>query len=190
MKGIEECVNAVVDRVDARMPDKVTQLRERYGIEDASDLPIPSAAAAYDRAAIPVEDWPAIMIVPGRTVRMRRVDTDGIEETWEVRYRLRAFVWARGDAAKETALTRYRLTLGLREVLATSRKFGQHRIDSETLVESFSDVAVDEDAGATIAAAYLEFEIDVEETLTTGQQSAVVHSARADTRLVPPHADV
>ncbi len=184
MRGIEDAAVAVAGRVTERMPAKLVELRDRYEDPQLPDL---VTVATFDQSTLSMDKWPAVLIVPGRTVSMRRTDTDGVDEEWEVRYRLRAFAYVRGQHEDRTAQVRYRHALALREVLMTSRRFDGMTVLADTISESYSDVETSAEGHSTIAAAYLEFDLTSAETLRRGASVGTVGSATVDTHVVPHH---
>ena len=184
MRGIEDAAVAVAARVRAAMPAKLAELRGRYEDPQLPDL---VTVATFDQAHLSMDKWPAVLIVPGTTVAMRRTDTDGVDEVWEVRYRLRAFSYVRGQHEDRTAQVRYRHALALREVLMTSRRFEGMTILADTIRESYSDVETAPEGAGTVAAAYLEFEMTAAETLRRGSIAGTVGAATVDTYAVPHH---
>lgn len=182
MKGIEDAALAVTDRVTSTMPTRIAELRTRLSDPTLPDL---ITVAPFDQSTLSMDKWPAVLVVPGTTLTMARTDTDGVVEEWTVRYRLRAFVYVRGHDQARTAQIRYRLTLALREVLMLSRKFDGFSVVESTLRESFSDVETPPAGADTIAAAYIEFDLDSREELQRGTAVGAVASATVDTRVVP-----
>lgn len=184
VRGIEAASEALAQRVGDRINGKVDELRTRL---TDPDLPDVNSVVSFDGNRIAMEEWPAVMVVPQKTVRMVFQNTDGVDETYNVRYQLQVFVWVRGDDEPSTAINRYRLTLALRETLIESRIFGDYELDITTFVESFSDVMQDEDTKATIAGAYIQLELTADETLTRGTKLGTADTAEVNTGLLPPH---
>ena len=185
MKGIEGACLVVVDRIAELFNPHLAVMRER--LEDP-ELPDCNSITAYDATTVGLEEWPAIMVVPQLT---RSVvgsgEQDGLTETWHVRYALQAFVWVRGDDDLRTTATRYRYTLALREVLMGSRLFGDYELDPVTLKESFSALMQDRKTSATIAGAYLEFDIHGDEVLDRAEPLGLANTITPDTGVLPQH---
>jgi len=183
MIGPEGATKAVAERVADLMPDKLVELRERLADDK---LPEVNSITAFDDHRIPMNKWPAIMVVPQDTPKMTMAGTNGVEEKWTPRYVMRAFVWVRGSDQLNVALNRYRITLALREVLLASRVFDQFELDVTTFRESFSDVMDVKNEG-TIAGAWIQFDMTSEETLTTGTALGTVATADVNTDVIPQH---
>lgn len=103
---------------------------------------------------------------------------------FEIGYRLRTFATTRGDNFEETTTNRDHLaTALLHTVLAFQQLAPDARIDPNTAVSSMSDIGLDPETGASIAAAYVEVVVKVEETVnidplaTAERITAVVHPA-------------
>jgi len=183
MIGPEGATVAVATRIANLMPDKLIELRERLADEK---LPEVNSVTAFDDHRIPMQKWPAIMVVPQDTPKMTMAGTNGVEEKWSTRYVMRAFVWVRGADKLNVAINRYRITLALREVLLASRRFGDFELDVTTFRESFSDVMDIKNEG-TIAGAWIQFDMTSEETLTTGTALGTVTTTDVNTGVIPPH---
>lgn len=184
MIGVEGATAAIATRVGNLLPDKMAELRERLA---DPKLPEVNSVTAFDDNRIPIQKWPAIMIVPQTTPKMTWSGTDGVDEKWTVRYKMQAFVWVRGTNQLDVAINRYRITLALREVLLRSRQFDEYELDITTFQESYSDVMVDKKTEATIAGSWIQFEMTADETLTTGTALGTVAVATVDTGVIPPH---
>jgi hypothetical protein len=184
VNGVEGATEAVTERVRSLIAAKMLELRDRY---QNPDLPDVNSVTAFDDNRIPIDGWPAIMIVPQTTPKMTWAGTNGVDETWTARYVMRGFVWVRGNDQLDVALNRYRISLALREVLLASRRFDDYELDVTTFQESYSDTMVDKKTEATIAGAWIQWEMTSEETLRTGRALGTVETTRVDTDVVPQH---
>lgn len=188
MDGMEGAVSTVVDRLKTALPAKTVQLRARYEIDpdtDGDKLPNVITVAPYNRARLGVEEWPAVLVAGQETPTMRRADQPTI---WLVTYKLRAFVWVRGDSSEQVELVRQRLTLAVRELLLERKTMTDSlMVDDSSLRESFSELARD-DNQATVAASYVEFNAWVQETLDDAVAGyGPLAEANIDTANLPPH---
>jgi hypothetical protein len=162
-------------------------MRARIAVADPADLPDVAVVYAHELGHIPLEEWPAVMVVGQALDRMTRDDVAADGTYWLCTYRIRVYVWARGDGFGHTDLVRKRLTLAVREVLMQLRKVtGNAQLDDSTMAESYSDLDVDQ-ADATIGGAYLEFQLVVREVLGTVPTKGVVETPVIDTGTLPPH---
>lgn len=192
MDGLEGAVTTVVDRLTAALPAKTTELRTRYGVDAETEghlLPDVVTVAAYDKHALALEEWPAVLVSGLETMDMTRVDVDGAIEHWLVRYQLRVFIWVRSEDPVSVWKARNRLTLAVRELLMTRRTMNTAlMVDEATLTESYSDLAVDEDK-ATVGGAFVAVQVLVAEELTgeTPDYGEVGSPPALDTTHLPPH---
>lgn len=191
MRGVEDAARLVADRLADRLPGKVDEMRARYGAT-VDVLPDVVTVDAFDRQRLPVEAWPAVLVVGQETRGMAPARVTGAGETFEVRYALRVYVWARAgdEAATDTARKRY--ALAVRELLIGGRVIdvdGDGRpagwADPLSLVESYSDLAVD-DSGATVAGAYVGVDVILVESVP-GDPVGEVATVNVDTAALPPH---
>lgn len=188
MDGMEGAIATVVERMTAALPGKTTQLRTRYDVDpetEGDQLPDVVTIAPYNRARLGVEEWPAVLIAGQETPNMRRADQPTI---WLVTYKLRAFVWVRGDSGETVELVRQRLTLAVRELLLERKTMTDTlMVDDSSLRESFSELARD-DTNATVAASYIEFNAWVQEELADAIPAyGTVEDTQVDTANLPPH---
>lgn len=166
MIGVEGAVQLVAERIADALPGKIEELRDRLGV-DAATLPDPQLIVAQETPELRMEQYPAVMIVAQETRSIGRaeINDDGYESFF-IRYAVRAYVWARGQQASDTDLVRKRYTLAVRELLLARNLLAPAAAaDPTTMVESYSEIGVDEDQRATIAAAFIGFDLVTEETL-------------------------
>lgn len=165
MRGLEEAAGVVAGVLAARLPAQLAALETRLGLP-AGSVERPQLVAPHDLGRIPLEDWPAVLVVGQTTEDLRRLDVDVEGTIYLVRYRLRVYALARGDEEAATDLARKRLTLAVREVLLgyQALRDAGGTVDERSLRESYSDVERDTD-GATVAGAYLELVVALEERL-------------------------
>lgn len=152
----------------AVLPARLTAIAVRLGLEPG-ELPAPALVAAYDRARLAVEEWPAVVVEVENLRSLELVDLDGTAELYRSRYAARLYVWVRGDSYADVDLTRKRYTLAVREVCLANKTLGPFRVagaavdaplavDPGSIRESLSPELGD-DTGRTIAAAYVELDL-------------------------------
>lgn len=201
MRGLEGASELLAGFFRERLPGKVDELVARLGVptnpdeDDALYPPRPATEDDPDGGYFPgprrlePEDYPAVMLDPVATVGVRLVDNgiDDVADSYLVRYRLRVFVLVRGETYADTHNRRARLTLAARELILSRRSFDDPagRYVEGTLVESYSDVEPDEN-GRTFAGAYLELELELEETLDPRPEDAA-HTATSVLVSTLPH---
>lgn len=180
MIGMEGAVGLTVARLADRVPAKVAELVDRYGI-GVADLPAPKLYAPSERSRLEPKETPAVLVVgqdetyagDGPTP----VDAAGAE-LWpgaiihRFTYRIRVFVFARGTTFDETSTRRHRLALAVREVVLADlwledpagEDLPSAQVNPASLRGSYSDVG-DEGSRRSIAAAWVEFTATVPEVL-------------------------
>jgi hypothetical protein len=165
MRGLEEAAGAVASVLTLRLPAALTALEARLDLEPGS-VERPQLVSPHDLGRIPLESWPAVLVVGQQLEDLRRLDVDVLGTVYLVRYRLRVYALARGDDEASTDLARKRLTLAAREVLLgyQALRDAGGSVDERSLRESYSDVEREPD-GATVAGAYLELVVALEERL-------------------------
>lgn len=191
MDGLEGAVDVVVARLKAALPAKTAALRARYDVDPETEghlLPDVITVAPYDAIHLGLEDWPAVLVSGLEATQMRRAEVRAGVSVWTVQYALRAYVWARGEDEGTVARVRNRLTLAVRELLLSRQTMTSTlMVDSNSLSESYSELAQDEDGG-TVGAAYVAFSVWAEETLAAERSNlGTVVDRRVDTGVVPPH---
>lgn len=162
MEGVCELVAATLE---SRLPAKVDQLRARYNAADGDDLPYVNLVSRSQRARLERADYPAVEVI-GRDVRRPQVmDTDGRVTYW-LGYTVRVFISVRGTSFENTDLRRKRLTLALVELLISNpllQETPTARVDTTSVWQSFSGVATADADSRSVAAAFVEAVVMVEE---------------------------
>jgi hypothetical protein len=168
MIGVEGAAALAALRLSESLPAKLAELRTRYGAT-VDELPDPALVLPREAIDLRIEDYPAVMVIPQEMLGLVRSDVAEGGESFIARYNLRIYLWARGDHAQATDLARKRLTLAAREVLLTRGFLSPDATtDPTSLAESYSDIGVDRDNAATIAAAYITVDVLIEEDLRPG----------------------
>jgi hypothetical protein len=187
MRGPDSAAKLVAGRLEARVPLKITELETRLGLTPGS-IELPRLYASEERPQIELDLWPAIIVVPqGSELRAVEILNAGI--AYAVTYRLRVYSFARGQEFAETSTARHRLALAVREVLLERPSLGDPgaRIDPSLYRESYSDVDVDERDGRSIAGAFAEVSLIIEETMASiesiGHPGPLIPEATG----LPPH---
>lgn len=188
MRGGAAVAQVYSDLIVQRTPEMLARLAvEQGGPVPGSDLAL---VAPGQRAAdqIRLEDWPFVLVVPQRTesIAPDTVSGDG-SMTYRVTYRLRIFVWARGNGFIETDLARHRLTLAVLETLLAYPQPQSHlRTDPTTVVTDYSDVVNDEALASTIAAASVDLAVTAHEALTPVRPSSTATDVTVAADTLPP----
>lgn len=201
MIGPEGCADHTVTWLAERIPARLRVLETRYEL-DPNTLPDPVRVVAQERGPLAIEDWPSVFVLPQRTRSQRLVEVraDG-SEVYRVRYWLRVLAWVRSDSYPTTDQLRKRYVLAVREALLERKQlapaptygagdFGTQVSDvvvvPESMREDYSDVMTD-DNGRTIAGAFIDVDVDVEEVLDGPPALGLVETTQVDTDALPPH---
>lgn len=167
MRGPDDAARLVAGRLERRVPLKLIELEGRLGLPPAT-IDRPRLYAAEERPQIELDLWPAIIVVP-READLILTDRVSGSETYDVNYRLRVYAFARGETFEETSTARHRLALAVREVILERPSLGDAgaRVDVSGYRESYSDVDIEDRDGRSIAGAYAEFGLIIEETMAS-----------------------
>ena len=195
--GPEGVASAVVAALVARLPGKVTELRTRLAPEPEGDDPVvpltgdqlPSVqqVVGHEPDQVGIESWPLVVVSVRGDKGWRPIEADQAttERAWVVEYAVRVTSWVRGDSYALTALAQQRIHLAVTECLLAPLTLATGvRVDDTSLASSMSDLAVT-DAGRTIAGAYLDLAVFVEERLPKAAPVLVGEVADADTSILP-----
>lgn len=177
MIGPEGAAELAAAWLEARIPYRLAALEARLDL-DAGSIGVPALVLPYDRLRLGVEEYPAILVVAQGLPRLGPVDVNHAGDSYRATYRLRVYAWVRDVDEQLTDLRRKRYALAIREAflerltmsapppLPASGGNPAPRIatDALSLSESYSDIVVD-DAGATIAGAWVEVDVTIEERL-------------------------
>lgn len=178
MLGPEGAGDRVTAWLTARLPARLRALELALGLE-AGSLPNPALVAGHDTGPLGLEDWPAVIVLPGRLEGLTLVDhaTDGAE-VYRSAYAIEVLGWLRADDYKTTDDLRKRYVLAIREALlerkqlATRQAYGApapadagtFAVDPESIREDYGPVVTDE-ARRTIAGVRLDVTVTVVEEL-------------------------
>lgn len=220
MRGVEYAKTVTAAALRTRLPGKVDELHVRLGVEAANprqNIAAPAGAAVPPAGGWVLTDehvvtgephktfadrWPQVFVAGRDTVRT-------VEEApgrFTVTYSLRVWVLADGQEHAETDARRDRLMLAVREALLDRQLIAldelQPGIEAEDIdgaaavrpgiVESFADVALEDDA-RTVAAGYLDVQLDVHEELAdagapfAGAEPAIGTVMPPGGTALPPH---
>lgn len=185
--GPERIAAALVARLTSDLPPRLAALEADLDLPEGS-LPPPQTILPRDEWHIGVEHFPAILVVAQELIELRPVDrADDATVRYRARYAFRVFCWARGDDDASTDLARKRLTQVTRESLLTVPSAGADglAVEPSTLRESYSDIAVDETSHATIAAAWIAFEVMADEFLAAPTPDGTAESVTVTTLIHP-----
>lgn len=193
MIGPEGAADLAVAWLTSRLPTRLRILESRYEL-DANSLPDPAQIAGQERGPLSLEDWPSVFVLPQGTRSQRLTEVREATEVYTVRYRLRVLVWVRADSYPTTDQLRKRYVLAVREALLERKQLaaaGAVEVDAsvvpDTMREDYSDVMTDE-AARTIAGAFIDVDVDIEEYLAPPPPLGVVATPpEVDTAALPPH---
>jgi hypothetical protein len=168
MRGMEDACALTMALLVERMPAKIDELVARLAIDPA----VLDAPKHYGppTAQTPGE-FPAVIVDgrdEGHPVRVEVNGDDQPATTYQVRYTLRVYLWIRGEEHDDVATRVRRMALAAREVLLGNQTFLGDRaafLDETSMHGSFSDVTA-LDKARSLAAAFLEFDLTLEEVLT------------------------
>ncbi|ASR84693.1 hypothetical protein FDI26_gp12 [Arthrobacter phage Beans] len=194
MQGSEGVSRAVVRRMRAAMPDKLTELRTRYGATVAK-LPDFVSIEADELDIMSLEEFPAMFVVPVNTSGRqdnRQTEATGTYDEYSFTYNLQIYVYARGDDYKSTSLRVKRYTLAAREVLLQQKVLLHEGGDSltvepRTISENYSAMGRSPEGNKFIAGAYIDVQIVAEERLQSVLED-VEAEVETDVVVVPHYA--
>lgn len=224
MIGPEGAAEALRIILADQLPAKVTAVTGRL---NATRLPridrellTVKTIDTFDVLDLPLDAWPAVLVIAQRLVSLTRVDygetiADAGAPLYRSRYATRTLILARGrtgvddpgQRGRTADIARKRLLLAAREVYLEQQTVGvtigatvdvdpsdpayragytvRASIDETTLVESYSDTLPAEDD--TIAAAYIELDVIIEETIEVDPVAALPAEVNVDvTAPIPP----
>lgn len=174
MRGPEFVVDTLLAHVQARIPPRLAAIRAELGVDLVVLPEVASWHTPRDVDLIPVEEFPAVMVsLLEVTTIVDEGNAGGGAREYVLRYRFRVYVFARGEGADETHRARSRYLRAAREAVLE----GQHRpltgaagpvvapVRLTGYRESLSEVDTVR-TGASVAAAYLEAELDLSELLS------------------------
>jgi len=171
MLGAEGVATAILQKLETRLPAKVTEFRTRYGTTAAA-LPMPASLYSTEVDVLSVDKYPAIIVTTVDTtgrIGNRQLQGTGEVDVYQYKYRMRVFLYVTGTDHGPTDLLRKRYALAAREVLLTNLVLvdadGQYALlEPNTVKESYSDVATNQ-AQLLFAGVYVEFEVTTAESL-------------------------
>lgn len=168
MLGIDGAASVVGSTLAANLPAKITELETRLNLV-AGTIGQPGRIEEYPQPpeTLALSDYPAVMVDALETMSLMPLDIVNGNLSYLGRYSLRTYVWVRDQEFSNVALKVRRYMLGVREVLLNNQGLMTTgaRVDDSTFKESYSDVASDDKRA--IAAAFLEFQVTLEELLTS-----------------------
>lgn len=178
MIGPEGAAELAAAWLELRVPYRLAGIEARLELEGPARLGRPALVLPHDRLRLAVEEWPAILVVAQALRRLGPVEVrPEVGDVYRATYGLRVFAWVRDEDEAATDLRRKRYLLAIREALLERLTMTGAPLpsaggiaspaittDALSLAESYSDLVVD-DAGATIAGAWLDVDVIVEERL-------------------------
>lgn len=202
MIGPEGAAQVVADLLEDHLAGTIDRLVTRLdALEGATRLErsyySPQRIEPRQLPDLPVDDWPAFLVVARRLAGFRPVDVSAAAASasatvYAAAYELRVFTYARGTDALAVDLIRKRLTLAVREALlehlAFSGAFGgetvRGSIDPLTLREEYSDLGEDDEAGP-IAASQTDLVATLEEVTPHATPSPLASAAGVTVGAIP-----
>jgi len=168
VEGIDIAASLVASTLEANLPAKIAELETRYGLVPGTIGP-PGLVADYPQppTTLSLNDYPAVMVDAVRLVNLMPLDIVNGNLSYLGRYQLRVFTYVRDQEFAATAAKQRRYALAVTEVLLGHQGLMTTgaRVDDSTFTGDFSDI--DHSDERAIAAAFLEFEMTLEEMLTT-----------------------
>lgn len=190
MRGWDYVLQTVAGELQDRTPAKLLALRKRLGPEAGpltkDELPDPLLYTTEERAALPINDWPAIVVTAQAKGNVRAVDISATGgPVYQADYLVRVYVWARGKSYAHANRIRNRLSLGLTELLNEAPTLGQDafRVNPLSMTERPAETVRDK-SQRSIAATYLEFAVTIEETVEV-EGIGLIETSEIET--LPPH---
>ncbi len=206
MIGPEGAANALAELLTEHLADQAAQVVARLEVhdEDATRLErsyyVPQRIEPRQLNDLPIDDWPAFLVVARRLTRLKPVDVSAAAASasatvYAATYELRVFTYARGLDDATTDLARKRLTLAVRETLLEHLAFTvtvggaevSGTIDPLSIVEEYSDIGFDEELAATIAASQTDLTATLEEVTPLAVEAPVAEDPAAVDLAAIPH---
>ncbi|WP_288797848.1 hypothetical protein [uncultured Arsenicicoccus sp.] len=210
MRGIHAAATRAAEWLAAEVPTALDRIRISEAL-DPADLPSPEHVWGHDINQLGIDDWPAVLVVPGQQRGMQYLDAlDDGGELYAVTYSLIIYGWVRAEDYEATARIRDRYGLAIREALLTRKQMSAARawddptprtadawVKPETIREDYGPPT--SDGRRTIAGVEVRLDITVIEQLSgptvLGDAAAPVTktvtpeptSTGGDTRTLPPH---
>lgn len=192
MRGMTGAASDLTDTLRARVPAKVDELERRLGLDTAEQvtpgIPKPALYADHARPRLEAHEWPAVLAVAQGTAEAPVVlERGALEDLWRFVYRLRVYVYVRDDGFGAVDQTRKRLMLAMVETLIERPSVtgdGATVVRPGSLRESYSDVLPD-DVGRSVGAAYLELDLEAEETVTPTVSAGTVATTEPTAEPMP-----
>lgn len=185
MRGPEDAATLVVSRLEAKLPTQLAAIETARGLA-ANTIPRPVTYLPHDLPQLPTDVTPAVLVVVQDTPDVSGREPGDGTLRWDVTYRMRIYVFARGQGYRDTDQHRKRLVLGVRQTLLAEPAVGEdaHVVPSRWR-ESYSDV-VAEDRSRSLAGAYLEANVVLAETLPLASWGTVA-TTLVEEGLLAPH---
>lgn len=189
MLGWQAVLDGLAEFYEAEMPGKLVALRARLGVEGPlteKDLKDFQLITTEERATLPLNRWPAMLIESIRKARVRGIDVaPGGGPIYTADYRVRVYLWVREAGYAPATQARNRLALAATELLFENLTLGipGFRVDPFSLTEQPAETVQDR-SKRSIAATYLEFDVTIEETVEV-EGLGTVESGSVD--VIPAH---
>ena len=189
MLGPEGAGDRVTAWLTTAIPARLRLLETRLGLA-ASSLPNPALVVGHDTGPLGLEDWPAVIVLPGRLEGLELADTttDGAE-LYRARYALEVLAWVRADDYRTTDDLRKRYVLAIREALLERKQLAARQaygtpapagnvfaVEPDSIREDYGPVVTDE-ATRTIAGVRLDVVVVVAEELAAPAPMGTVNAA-------------
>jgi hypothetical protein len=178
MLGFEGVCELVAHRLETAVPAKISEMLGRYNLA-TPDLPAPQLYARQQRARIELHEYPSVEVIArdaGFPVLLDRGDDILV---WQFPYVVRVYLDVRGNTFDETDLRRKRLVLGVVELLFASpvlQAGPSAWVDLKRLRQSLSDIGGSIGENRSMAAAFIEFTVMVEEPTEAGPALGVANT--------------
>ena len=181
--GAEDVRLALTAALASVLPARLAEVEARLGL-DAGTLAMPTLIGATDVRLIPPESWPALMVVVTTAGGRRLVEVLPEGNVYEAAYTVRLMPLVRADGFEVTGTLRDRYDAAVTHAVLAHQVLAGGRMGG-SVVNRYSDVVRDEDAGATVAASFVEFDLVVAETVTVPTLGEV-ETVEVEAAALPP----
>lgn len=182
MIGPYGVVSAVVDRINAALPAKVAEVRERYGLTPY-DLPEPTQAVPYVPDISTLGEFPAVFVsyqdAQQEDSTITTPEAGALSEFYVFVYEVELYLICRGDSYADTERQTQMMEGAAREVVLQRKDISPESLaDGESIVvnavkvrSSPSDV-VDDGSSRFVGAVVITFPVKADEAVDSPFASA------------------
>lgn len=192
--GAAAAADVLVAYIEAELPAMLAKARTAYAVA-LEALPDPKLVTSAELPEVPVDAWPAVMVVPERLIGLNGADINPSGQTvYTARYRLaiETYVRAQGFEATGAMNRRYASTIAALLVRDPTCKVSNvwaasyPRIDVTTIEANYLPT-VSLSASRTIASSRTSFELTLLECpAALGHDPALVATTHVDSKIIGP----